>query len=380
MYDSIFCEEETMEEKEKQLAKMIADYSIDVQPQEVVLIDYETTAPISLVKALIHEIIQKGGVPITNMTNPEVAAYLLQNSNDDRIKIVKKYKEFEVSMVDAYIHIRCSLNDYETKNVPKETIRKMGAALQKSKDERVNHRKWVLLNYPSVLDAYKAHMPIEEFKNFAMDVMTVDYSAMSEKIKPLKELMEKTNKVRIVSPNTDLTFSIKGLPAVPCTGEKNIPDGELYTAPVKESVNGRITYNTPCPYQGFVFHNVSLKFENGKIVEATCNEDNEELNKIFDQDEGARYVGEFSLGFNPKLSSPMGDILFDEKIFGSLHFTPGACYEDCDNGNRSAVHWDMVLIQTAEYGGGEIYFDDVLIRKDGLFVLEDLKPLNFGKE
>ena len=140
-----------MEEKEKQLAKMIADYSIDVQPQEVVLIDYETTAPISLVKALIHEIIQKGGVPITNMTNPEVAAYLLQNSNDDRIKIVKKYKEFEVSMVDAYIHIRCSLNDYETKNVPKETIRKMGAALQKSKDERVNHRKWVLLNYPSVL-------------------------------------------------------------------------------------------------------------------------------------------------------------------------------------------------------------------------------------
>ncbi len=369
-----------MEEKEKQLAKMIAEYSIDVQPKEVVLIDYETTQPISLVKALIQEIIQRGGVPITNMTNPEVAAYLLENSNDDRIRIVKKYKEFEVSMVDAYIHIRCSVNDYETKNVSKEIVRKMGEALQPSREERVNHRKWVLLNYPSILDAYKAHMTIEEFKMFALNVMTVDYSLMNEKIKPLKELMEKTDKVRIVSQNTDLTFSIKGMPAVPCTGEKNIPDCELYSAPIRNSVNGRITYNTPCPYQGFVFHNVSLKFENGKIIEATCNEDNTELNKIFDQDEGARYVGEFSLGFNPQITKPMGDILLDEKIFGSLHFTPGSCYEDCNNGNRSAVHWDMVLIQTKEYGGGEIYFDDVLIRKDGLFVLDELQPLNFEKE
>lgn len=209
-----------MEEKEKQLAKMIAEYSIAVQPKEVVLIDYETTAPISLVKALISEIVKRGGVPITNMTNPEVAAYLLENSNEDRIKIVKKYKEFEVSMVDAFIHIRCSLNDYETKNVPKETIRQMGIALQNSREERVNHRKWVLLNYPSVLDAYKAHMTIEEFKKFSLDVMTVDYTAMSDKIKPLQKLMEQTDKVRIVSPNTDLTFSIKGLPAIPCTGEK----------------------------------------------------------------------------------------------------------------------------------------------------------------
>lgn len=380
MNKKVFCEEDTMEEKEKQLAKMIAEYSIDVQPKEVVLIDYETTQPISLVKALIQEIIQRGGVPITNMTNPEVAAYLLENSNDDRIRIVKKYKEFEVSMVDAYIHIRCSVNDYETKNVSKEIVRKMGEALQPSREERVNHRKWVLLNYPSILDAYKAHMTIEEFKMFALNVMTVDYSLMNEKIKPLKELMEKTDKVRIVSQNTDLTFSIKGMPAIPCTGEKNIPDGELYSAPIRNSVNGRITYNTPCPYQGFVFHNVSLKFENGKIIEATCNEDNTELNKIFDQDEGARYVGEFSLGFNPQITKPMGDILFDEKIFGSLHFTPGSCYEDCNNGNRSAVHWDMVLIQTKEYGGGEIYFDDVLIRKDGLFVLDELQPLNFEKE
>ncbi len=200
---------------------------------------------------------------------------------------------------------------------------------------------------------------------------------MSEDIKPLKELMESTDKVRIVAPNTDITFSIKGLPAIPCTGEKNIPDGELYTAPVRDSINGTITYNTPSPYQGSVYHHVSLTFENGKIVKATCDEDDEKLNEIFDTDEGARYVGEFSLGFNPKILYPMGDILYDEKILGSLHFTPGDSYADCDNGNKSSIHWDMVLIQREDFGGGEIYFDDVLIRKDGKFVLDNLKQLNY---
>ena len=115
--------------------------------------------------------------------------------------------------------------------------------------------------------------------------------------------------------------------------------------------------------------------KDGKIVDATAS-DTKRLNEIFDTDPGARYVGEFSLGFNPHIKEPMCDILFDEKIAGSLHFTPGQAYEECDNGNRSAVHWDMVLIQRPEYGGGEVWFDDELIRKDGMFVPKDLKPLN----
>ena len=200
---------------------------------------------------------------------------------------------------------------------------------------------------------------------------------MSNIIKPLKELMERTDKVRIVGPNTDISFSIKGIPAIPCCGKSNIPDGECYTAPVRDSVNGTITYNTPCPYQGNIYHNVSLTFENGKIIKATCDEDNDRLNEIFDTDEGARYVGEFSFGLNPAIQEPMGDILYDEKIIGSIHFTPGSAYQDAFNGNVSSIHWDMVLIQRPEYGGGEIYFDDELIRKDGKFLLEELKPLNY---
>ena len=200
---------------------------------------------------------------------------------------------------------------------------------------------------------------------------------MNKAMQNLKNLMEKTDQVHIVGPGTDLTFSIKGIPAVPCAGECNIPDGEVFTAPVRESVNGTIQYNTPSPYQGTVFNNVKLEFKDGKIVNATADNDIEKLNEIFNTDEGAKFIGEFAIGVNPLIKHPMGDILFDEKIDGSFHFTPGQAYEgEADNGNRSAIHWDLVLIQRPEYGGGSIYFDDVLIRENGRFVIKELECLN----
>ncbi|MEG0909314.1 MAG: aminopeptidase, partial [Bacilli bacterium] len=240
----------------------------------------------------------------------------------------------------------------------------------------INERKWVLLNYPSIIDAFKANTPTEDFFKFAFDAMTFDYKKLSKDLEPLKKLMEKTDKVKIIGPNTDISFSIKNIPAIPCCGECNIPDGEIYTAPVKDSVNGRITYNTASPYNGNVFRNVSLNFKDGKIIEATCDDDNKALNEIFDTDEGSRYIGEFAIGVNKLIEYPIGDILFDEKIKGSIHFTPGKCYDNAQNGNNSAIHWDLVLIQREDFGGGEIYFDDLLIRKDGLFVIDELKHLN----
>lgn len=358
------------------LAHTIINYSLHLKENSKVLIDFTKEAS-PLVEELIKEGKKVGAIMSLDMYDFKLACLLADTNTAERIELIKKRKEFEVENYDAFIHINYTYNDYESKNFPKEMRIKLGEATKAARDVRVNEREWVLLNYPSPIDAYKAKMSTSDFNEFALDVMTVDYQKMSEDIKPLKELMEATDKVRIVAPNTDITFSIKGLPAIPCTGEKNIPDGELYTAPVRDSINGTITYNTPSPYQGSVYHHVSLTFENGKIVKATCDEDDEKLNEIFDTDEGARYVGEFSLGFNPKILYPMGDILYDEKILGSLHFTPGDSYADCDNGNKSSVHWDMVLIQREDFGGGEIYFDDVLIRKNGKFVLDNLKQLNY---
>ncbi len=367
-----------MSEKLKELASLIVNYSIRVEKDERVLITTQSLETREFVSYLIEEIYKNGGVPCLKINDPILGARLAEKNNEGRIELLKKIQENEVELFDSFINIRYAINDYENKNVSGEMSKKLSQALLPSSDVRVNQRKWVLLNYPSLLDSYKAKMTSTEFMEFALRVMTVNYKSMSELIKPLKKLMDKTDKVRIVSPGTDITFSIKGMGSIPCVGEMNIPDGELYSAPVKNSVNGTITYNTPSPYQGRVYNHVSLEFKDGKIINATCDDDNEKLNEIFNTDEGARYVGEFSLGFNPEILYPMGDILYDEKILGSIHFTPGQAYKDCYNGNDSGIHWDMVLIQRKDYGGGEIYFDDVLIRKDGMFVLEELKPLNFN--
>ena len=365
-----------MDERLNKLSNTIVNYSINVKENDRVLIQYESDRCKPLIKCLIKDIYKNKGIPFVKLIDNELSSLIMENADSKTIDEMVKMKTYEVNNFDCFIRICYTENEYEDKNVTSIIRKELGSKSQEVDDIRINQRRWVLLNYPSIVDAYKAHMKYDDFYNFSLDVMNVDYKEMNEKIKPLKELMEKTDKVRITGPGTDITFSINGMPSIPCCGTANIPDGELYTAPIKNSVNGVITYNTPSPYHGNIFNNIRLEFHDGQIVNCNTSEYNDLLKEIFNTDEGARYIGEFSLGFNPMITKPMGDILYDEKIMGSLHFTPGRCYEDCDNGNISSIHWDLVLIQTEEFGGGEIYFDDVLIRKDGKFVLDELKQLN----
>ena len=364
------------DEKLKKLSHTLINHSLNVKEKDNVLITFPIEAK-ELVEFLIKDISSIGANAFLKIYDDNLNALLEKTMNESRIESLKRVRQVEVDCYDKFVQICYNYNDYENKNRNKDVFKKIRKELHEINEIRVNERDWVLLNYPSNLDAFQTKMSFEDFYNFAMDVMTVDYKKMKKDLIPLKELMEKTDKVHITGPGTDIEFSIKGLPAIICSGEKNIPDGEVYTAPVKNSVNGTITYNTPSPYEGNVYHNVKLTFKDGKIIGATCDEDDEQLNKIFSTDEGSSYVGEFSLGLNPKIINPMGDILYDEKIKGSLHFTPGCSYDDCNNTNKSTVHWDLVLIQREDYGGGEIYFDDVLIRKDGKFVLDSLTHLNY---
>lgn len=365
-------------EKIDELSKRIVGYSLEINKDDKVLITYQNQECNDLVVSLIREIKLLGAVVHTKMVDPIINRELLLSTNNERAKIMGDYSEFEVNHYTAFIQIRYAVNDYEDNDIPSEIRNLVGKYTRKYDEIRINKRKWVLLNYPSPLDAYKAHQSIDKFKDYALDAMITNYDDLCERMKPLQELMEKTDKVRIVGPNTDITFSIKEMPAIPCCGKSNLPDGEIFTAPLKNSVNGKITYNTPSPYRGSIFNNVSLEFKDGKIITATCDGDNELLNDILNTDEGSRYIGEFSLGLNPNILYSIGDILFDEKIKGSIHFTPGQAYYEADNGNRSDIHWDLVLIQRSEYGGGEIYFDDILIRKDGEFVVRQLQHLNYN--
>lgn len=360
----------------KKLAENLVGYSIAAKKGDKVLIEaHDIDSP--LVECLINEIRARGAYAFVETYDAKIQRALLMNADEEYCKLLASYARGRMEDMDCYIGIRGALNSFEDSDVPAEK-KDMYSRLYLHPihhELRVCKTRWVILRYPNESMAQLAGMSTEKFEDFYFNVCNLDYSKMDKAMDALVDIMNKTDKVRIVAKDTDLSFSIKGLNAIKCSGQCNIPDGEVYTAPVKNSVNGVISYNAPSIENGIKFENVRLEFKDGKIVKATSNH-TEECNKIFDTDDGARYVGEFAIGVNPYVTQPMGDILFDEKISGSIHFTPGCCYEDADNGNNSAVHWDLVLMQTPEVGGGEIYFDGVLIRKDGRFVLPELFPLN----
>ena len=356
------------------LAKLLANYSCELKKGQTALIDV-TDIPDEFVIELIRAVRAAGAIPLVETRHSRVGRELLLNTDAPRARLMAELEMARMKKVQAFIALRGSHNASEGSDVPSATMQMYSKILRPVQDYRVNKTNWVVLRWPTPSMAQAANMSTEAFEDFYFNVCTLDYAKMARVMKPLQKRMTKADKVRLVAPGTDLSFSIKGLPGIPCVGTRNIPDGEVFSCPVKDSVNGVIQYNTPTLYAGTKFENIRLEFKAGKIVKATGS-NTKKLNEILDTDPGARYVGEYSLGFNPYILNPMCDILFDEKIAGSLHFTPGQAYEDCDNGNRSAVHWDMVLIQRKEWGGGEVWFDGELIREDGLFIPKDLKPLN----
>jgi aminopeptidase len=356
------------------LANLLVRYSTHLQKNDRVLID-AVDVPDEFSIALMRTIRRAGAIPLIEIRHGRIMRELQRQTHPAQVNLIRDIEMFRMKRVQAYIALRGSANVNETSDVPADKMALYSRTLRPVLNYRVQKTRWVVLRWPTPSMAQAAGMSTEAFEDFYFDVCTMNYLRMARAMVPLEKRMKKTDRVHLKGPGTDLTFSIKGLGAIPCKGIRNIPDGEVFSCPVKDSVNGCIQFNTPTLYAGTRFENVCLEFKNGKIIRATSNQ-TKRLNEILDTDPGARYIGEFSLGFNPYILNPMCDILFDEKIAGSLHFTPGQAYQECDNGNRSAVHWDMVLIQRREWGGGEIWFDRELIRKNGLFLPRDLRGLN----
>ena len=361
----------------EKLAHNLLTYSVNIQKGEHLLVEILGEEGIPLAKEIIRNAEKIGARPHFNIVNYEILKDMLQNADEEQIKMYAKHDKIRMKDMDAYIGIRASANASALNGISKKVMELYNKYYTTPVhfEERVKHTKWCILRYPNNSMAQMSKMNTEEFEDFFFRVCNLDYSKMSKEMDLLKDLMSKTDKVHITGNGTDLSFSIKNIPAEKYVGTFNIPEGEVASAPVRNSVNGYITYNTETSYNGILFNNIRFEFKDGKIIKATSNK-TKELNEILDTDEGARYIGEFALGLNPYIEKPIGDTLFDEKIKGSFHFTPGDSLEESDNGNRSSIHWDIVNIQTPEYGGGEIYFDNVLIRKDGRFVLKQLESLN----
>jgi aminopeptidase len=356
------------------LARLLVEYSIRLRRGETVFIE-AFDVPDEMTIELIRAVRKIGGTPVVQIQHAQVNRALALKATDSQFTLIAAHELARMKKMDAYIAVRGSNNITELSDVPIEQMKLIAKKMRPVQDQRVKKTKWVVLRWPTASMAQLAAMSTAAFEDFYFDVCTLDYAKLQPGMRALKSLLQKTNLVEIKGPGTDLRFSVKGIPAVICGGDRNIPDGEVFTAPVKNSVQGYVTFNAPTIYQSTAFDGIRLEFRNGKIVEASCNH-SAKLKTILNSDPGARYVGEFSLAFNPYILEPMRDILFDEKIAGSFHFTPGQAYEEADNGNRSQVHWDMVNIQRRDYGGGEIYFDGELVRRDGDFVPKRLQSLN----
>ncbi len=363
------------------LARQLLEYSVRIQPGEVLYLEIKGKETLELGKEIIRIATEKGATTFWYYNDESLIRQFVGSADEDQFKKQAELHLPLMKQADAYIGLRGSDNPYDLADVDQKQMDKQNSLFYKPVhlEERVKRTKWVVLRFPNNAMAQLAETSQEKFEDFYYQVCCADYAKMSKAQDGLLALMDAADKVHIKSPGTDLTFSIKGVSCVKCDGERNIPDGEVYTAPVRDSVNGTITYNTPSLYQGTLYTGISLTFENGKIVKATCDGDDTKLNKVFDTDPGARYIGEFAIGVNPFILHPMRDTLFDEKIAGSFHFTPGQCYDEAPNGNDSTIHWDLVQIQRPDYGGGEIYFDDKLIRKDGVFTDPKLED-DFSKE
>ncbi|MCI8362737.1 MAG: aminopeptidase [Clostridia bacterium] len=366
-----------MDARIEQLTDLLLTHSISLQPGEKVYIEYNGSGADSLVEEVIRKIYKYGGIPFIHHFDMNLRRELLMNCNKEQLKLMSDLALEEMKQMDCFIGIRSYMNSCELADIPSENL-SMFSKLYFSpvhSEQRVNHTKWVILQYPVPAFAQAAGMSTKSFEDFYFKACTMDYGKLQKSMESLVSLMRSTDNVHIIGEGTDLTFSIKGINVIPCYGTHNIPDGEVYTAPIKDSIEGYISYNTPSIYNGYTFENIVFEFSKGKIVNATAN-NTKRINDILDTDEGSRYIGEFSFGVNPFITFPMKDTLFDEKICGSFHLTPGHCYKAAPNGNDSAIHWDLVCIQTPSYGGGKIFFDDVLIREDGIFVHPDLLNLN----
>ncbi|MCL5019715.1 MAG: aminopeptidase, partial [Patescibacteria group bacterium] len=336
-----------MDIRNKKLAHLLVNYSTGIKKGERVWVDCIGTAPLPLLEAVVEEIAKAGGIPFYQMLNQKVTRRMVESGSESMWKELGEIDRQRMEKMDAYIGIRGQENIFQMAGVPHQKMMRYIKYYQEPVHihQRVEHTRWVVLRYPNPAFAQSALMSDEAFENYYFDVCTLDYKKLSKVMEPLVRLLKKTNEIRLVGPGTDLTIGVKGMTWVKCDGKMNIPDGEVFTSPIKTEVNGTITYNTKTESDGELFTDIAFEIKNGKIIDAQCSSGNtKKLNQILDTDPGARYFGEFSFGTNPYITHEILDILFDEKIYGSNHLTPGNSYKECFNGNSSAVHWDLIII------------------------------------
>lgn len=360
------------------LARLLVNYSIRLKPGENVYLLTDSELGLPLAREVYKEIIIKGGHPYPHLVlDPNVGMgamdpIFMRYAIADQLSHLSDIALREMQEMDAYIRIGAPENTKDLAGIDPERIVARERATQPILDERLRKR-WVVTRYPTPALAQEAGMSISDYEDFLYGACLVNYRRMKREQGVIKERFDNGRLVRIVAPGTDLTFSISGRRGIMCYGLRNVPDGEVYYAPVEDSMNGVVSFPYPTIVDGQEVDGVVLEFENGRVVKASASKNEKLLIAKLDTDKGARVVGEFGIGTNYGITRYTKNTLFDEKIGGTIHLALGNAYEGSapkDVRNKSAIHWDMVVDLREFTGGGKIYLDRRIVQRNGVFRIE----------
>ena len=346
-------------------AKIIVEHSAKIKKGDYVQIiaDYDAK---DIVLELYRLALLKGAYPKPHISLPGISYTYYKYATEKQLRHFPKVAMYEMKNSDVVIMIGATRNTKELANIDPKRVAARQRVIEPIFRHRTEKTRWVIFYYPTPALAQEAGMSFQEFEEFTFRATNVDYGAMERQQEKLKKLLDDGNTVRIVAKNTDLKFSIKGRKGIKCCGQYNLPDGEVFTSPVENTAEGHIEFSYPALYQGREVEGIRLEFRKGKAVKATASKNQAFLRKVLETDKGAKYIGEFGIGTNYKLNRFVKNILFDEKLGGTIHLAMGMAYKEAGGRNKSAIHWDILADMKR---GGRLYIDGKLIQKNGKFLI-----------
>ena len=359
-------------------AKVLVEYSVNVQQGELTIIRTDSYQSQPLVKEIYKQVLKRGGYPVVRMGCEGLNEIFIKNANDDQINYIDPMTEIEYDKAKNLISIGAPLNVKNMARCDSKRMAQRSGVMRKLSEKMLKRSaegdlNWVIADFPTNALAQEANMSLEEYTEFLIKACYLHLDNPIEKWKEINAFQQRIadylnskSKIRIVGEKTDITFNVAGRIWKSCAGECNFPDGEVYTSPVEDSANGQIYFDFPQIYRGNEAQKVLLTLKDGKVIEAKAEKGEEYLNNMLDMDAGSRFVGEIAIGTNEMVQDITGNILFDEKIGGSIHMAVGASYPDTGGKNVSGLHWDLIKNMK---NGGQIYVDDVLIYENGKFVI-----------
>ncbi len=360
------------------LAKVLVNYSVEVGKGDLVAIQTYPVAEL-LTKEVYRECLKAGGHPFVRCHLPGISEIFLKEARKDQLRFLSPVAMEEVEKTDKFISFWADENTKDLANVDPDRQRERASATAPimrrwNEREAAGELKWVGTQFPTNASAQDAEMSLPEYENFVLDACLVNkkdpiaaWKSVHRKQARICKRLDHARKVRVVTKGTDLTMKVAGRKWVNCDGKANMPDGEIFTGPVEDSVEGSITFSFPAFYYGREAEGVRLTFKKGRIVKATASKGQDFLEAMLNTDDGAKRVGEFAIGTNYSVQKFTRNTLFDEKIGGTVHMAMGASIPESLGVNESAIHWDMV---TDMRDGGKIYADGKVVYKDGKFTLD----------